>query len=35
MDETVKFDEVVDDDVFDFFPVDKSPVFVGVVEVLH
>jgi hypothetical protein len=35
VDETVKFDEVVDDDIFDFFPVDKGPVFVDVVEVLH
>ena len=35
MDETVEFDEIIDDDVFNFFPVDEGPVFVDVVEVLH
>jgi hypothetical protein len=35
MDETVKFDKVVDDDFFDFLPVDKCAVLVDEIEVLH
>ena len=35
MDETVEFYEVIDDDFFDFLPVDECAVLVDEVKVLH
>lgn len=35
MNKAIKLDKIIDDDIFDLFPVDKSPVLPNEVQVLH